>query len=48
MMCGIHEIEAETLEDAIAIAQDKGLPVGGYIDGSYEVGEATYDLNPED
>jgi len=40
-MCGIIVVEAEDLEDAIAIAEtdmDIGLPDNGeYIDGSWEV-----------
>lgn len=38
-MWGDHEIEADTLEEAISEAKNKGLPYDGghYIDDSFEV-----------
>lgn len=34
---GIVKVEAESLESAIELAEEGGLPDGEYIDGSFEV-----------
>lgn len=42
-MIGKHIITANSLDEAIEIAEDLNLPEGTYLEGSFEVDDVVYD-----
>ena len=42
-MIGTQIVEADSLEEAIELAENLNLPEGTYIEGSFEIDEAVYD-----
>ena len=46
-MCGLVEVKADTLEEAMCIAENDdsiGLPNGDYVDGSWSLSERDKDI----
>jgi len=43
-MYGTVLVEADTLEEAIKLADEGGLPPGSYVDGSFETDEEMSEL----